>query len=498
MTLVNNSTGSSWYSSQKEAAAYEKELQDREKQIFLKQIEDDVKLQQKRDEEDEVFRKANEKQEKFLDQLTSENKQFKEWAAEARRLSQEQEQRRMDERKADDERLDQSRREDERLRREEFIQEKIDQTERDRREEDERFEQEAERLKQLAREEDEQLAQERAEQEEWRQSEAKAIAERLEEEERELREREELEQKYDDDKGRHNQYDTRAEQHKLEAQIGKERLGREQRLEQESQARAAADDCKASINKSAPHSDRGALRFERRPFRQRVHEDRGRQLQWHIRAQNAEARMRLSQQLESETQADKREALRQQLETLNEGEREQLQTEMEPVDLDEIAAEYVSPDEPRQNGFLQQHDSVEPLTDPLHLAEHWKSPLAEASTKDGSAASTKDSDTPTESTQQLDRFGQGVMKSEAAGEHLEQPTNFNQVVDRQADQTFRQFGKDDKIDDELSDFLGLDNKREQNRSLQSFNPSRERAEPIKEIKIQFKSEIKRDDNLFGR
>lgn len=459
-------------------------------ELALKQMAEDARLRQTREHEDKLWQANNRREEKFLEAMVAENPEFAEWANEARNLRAMQEQRRTEEREAYDREVERIRQEDERIRLED---------ERIRQEADERESQEAqeredvasdERYRQEQREEDERLAQLQKEDEEWRRNEADAIAKREEENRHAMPVN--SKSQFEDDRARVAEYVVDGDLKYQQREIEEQHREREYKVQNEQQTRQFQQDCRSSMDKrDGGSSDRGALRYERRPFRQRLNEDKGRQLQWHIRYQNSATRMMLNQQLEAEADATKKEQIRQQLDDLNKGEQEQLQTELEPVDLDAIAKEYLRPDveEPdtRRGRFLDEEKGV----DPERLAKQWQSPLDKAQTK---AQSLED-------VEGFKRGGQeSVARSDTVSETMVQRESFSDRVDRYAEESWRQYQRNEIDRDELSGFLNIEGTPRMSRDRDMRGIERQAGEstgPMKQTPSIEKQRI-RDDEIFGR
>lgn len=470
-------------------AQKEQDRLEQESQVRQRQIEEDARLAQARAHEDKLWQANNKREEEFLKTLVSESPDFKEWAEEARRLREMQEEKRAEERKLYDEKLVEARLEQEKTRQEELDREQEEQDARDLEAE--------EALKQERRDEDERLAQLQKEDEQWRKRENDAIAERAQEEEFTRRE-ETSKIQSEDDRARIEEYDVDDQRKEQQLQIEAQQKAREYKIQNEQQTRQFAADCKSSMDKKhSPLSDRGALRFERRPFKQRIHEEKGRQLQWHIRHQNSATRMMLNQQIEAEADAAKKEQLRNQLDELNRAEQEQLRTEVEPVDLDAIANEYLRPDldEEYSHGRFIDADRS---TDPDALSKQWRSPLDSAPAKKGPANEIVETGSGTKND------GDSRDVTDTATRAMPDQS-FSDRVDRYAEDHWPSVIRGDTERDELSGFLNIEDEprmkfHEMERHSESTQMYRQERQVIQDRQESqsLKKEVEREDDIFGR
>lgn len=151
-----------------------------------------------------------------------------------------------------------------------------------------------------------------------------------------------------------------------EARSEQERQKTEMKLEQERNARQSVKDYAAGgkgfkeyVNQSS------ALRFQKRPRMQRLQEERGRQLEWHIRYQNAVQRNELDQ-WKSRDPENRGEYYQQRIEELEQATSAQLASEIQPVDLDQILAEFDEDrDVPTQDDILLKEALKENANDIL-------------------------------------------------------------------------------------------------------------------------------------
>lgn len=191
--------------------------------------------------------------------------------------------------------------------------------------------------------------------------------------------------------------------------------------------------------------------------------------------------MMLNQQLEAEADASKKERLRQQLDDLNKGEQEQLQTEIEPVDLDAIANEYLRPDIEEHPDSRNEFIESERSTDPEQLCKQWRSPLDAARSKN----------------ERLEN--QGVRAENSLAQARQ---SLNERIDNYAEEYWHEHAAPYVAErDELSSFLNLDDRKMSQE--RDFDKSLGRqsdesiSRPIQNRQVM-KSEPKRDDELFGR
>lgn len=222
------------------------------------------------------------------------------------------------------EQIDREREEDDR-RLEELAQELEEKREQERRDEDEhlaRLDQELEEERELQ----EKLEQERLEQEEL---DKKLEAERIEEDEREEEFRNQKEN--DEMQAAEKAQEERSEQERIKAAM---------KLEQEQLARYTQKESTKAVNGFKQYvTDNSALRFARRPRTQQLQENRGKQLEWHIRYQNSIQKQDL-ENWKSRDPENREEYFQARMDQINLEQKEQLEHEIEPVDLDTILDEY--------------------------------------------------------------------------------------------------------------------------------------------------------------
>lgn len=158
-----------------------------------------------------------------------------------------------------------------------------------------------------------------------------------------------------------------------EARSEQERQKTEMKLEQERNARLSVKDYAAGGKGFKEYvNNSSALRFQRRPRMQRLQEERGRQLEWHIRYQNAVQRNELDQ-WKSRDPENRGEYYQQRIEELEQATSAQLETEIQPVDLDQVLAEYDEDrDVPTQDDILLKEALKENANDILREPQEGK------------------------------------------------------------------------------------------------------------------------------